>query len=315
MHIFTIRLSDIRSISHRLLSHLVLAMSDRYNLRRPKRLEPEAREQQPTFDIKVPPDACGQDVMPARRVVFWLIIAGLSASFSIWWRQAKINVGYCDAGEDVDLALPVWAFPVWTNAFVPQCEPCPEYADCYPSLNIGCKDGFIPKQNPLSLGGLIPLSSTCVPDTRKAQHASHIATQILWELRRVGVQWECTSDKGQERKLPGISEFILKQIITKKHSNKIGEDGLNGLWEGAVQELTSKGEIMREDTDNGRLLTPTHLSMTRAEFVECAFSGLIHQPMSQESAALFIIPISIALMYMLRNRRRFWKINNTLMLL
>lgn len=181
----------------------------------------------------------------ASRAAPWVVILSLFGGFAGWWRQEKIEIGFCGIGK------PTWSLaetkvPEWANVLEPQCEPCPPHAFCYPNYETRCEHDFILTPHPLSLGGLIPLPPTCEPDSEKARRVKAVADKAVQELRDRRAKWECgeLTEDGKEAKSPEISEPELKHEIGNKRRRGMSDFEFDDLWKGALGEVIGKDEVV-----------------------------------------------------------------------
>lgn len=175
----------------------------------------------------------------------WVVILSLFGGFAGWWRNEKVEIGFCGIGK------PTWSLaetkvPEWANVLEPQCEPCPPHAFCYPDFKALCEQDFILTSHPLSLGGLIPLSPTCEPDSEKARRVKAVADKAVEELRDRRAKWECgeLAEDGKEAKSPEISVPELKHEIGNKRRRGMSDSEFDDLWKGALGEVLGKDEVV-----------------------------------------------------------------------
>lgn len=175
----------------------------------------------------------------------WAVILSLFGGFAGWWRNEKVEIGFCGIGK------PTWSLaetkvPEWAGVLEPQCEPCPPHAFCYPDFKALCEHDFILTPHPLSLGGLIPLSPTCEPDSEKARRVKSVADKAVEELRDRSAKWECgeLTDDGKEAKSPEISVSELKHEIGNKRRRGMSDSEFDDLWKGALGEVLGKDEVV-----------------------------------------------------------------------
>ncbi|KAH8427839.1 putative sister chromatid separation protein (Src1) [Aspergillus melleus] len=175
----------------------------------------------------------------------WVVIMVLLCGFAGWWRQEKIEIGFCGIGK------PTWSLantrvPEWANVLEPQCEPCPSHAFCYKNFEARCEHDFILRAHPLALGGLIPLPPTCEPDSEKARRVKAVADKAIEALRDRRAKWECgeLTEQGKEASGPEISESELKQEVARKRRKGMSDAEFDGLWKGALGEVVGKEEII-----------------------------------------------------------------------
>jgi len=191
----------------------------------------------------------------------WVVILTLLAALGGWYRQEKINIGYCGVGE------PSWSLasnphiPAWVHeTFQPRCEPCPQHAICYPKMEVRCEDDFVLKPHPLSLNGLVPLPPTCEPDSEKERRIKAVADRAIEVLRERRAAFECgdtvtsvpggapvsedvnTVVKGSETKLE-IPEETLKKEVGKMRRKGMSAEEFEDLWRGALGDILSRDEI------------------------------------------------------------------------
>lgn len=181
----------------------------------------------------------------ASKAAPWVVILSLLSGFAGWWRKEKVEIGFCGIGK------PTWSLaetkvPEWANVLEPQCEPCPPHAFCYPNFEARCEHDFILTPHPLSLGGLVPLSPTCEPDSEKARRVKAVADKAVEELRDRRAKWECgeLSADGKEAKSPEISEHDLKREIGNKRRKGMSDTEFDDLWLGALGEVIGKEEVV-----------------------------------------------------------------------
>ena len=174
----------------------------------------------------------------------WVIFLSLLGGYGTWWRQEKLAVGYCGIPKPSN-ALSDAQLPSWASALQPTCEPCPQHAICYESMETRCEDGFVLQPHPLSLGGVIPLPPTCEPDGEKVRRIKVVADRAVEELRGRKAQAECGTLK--DNKGGAISEMMveasLKQAVNKKRRRGMGDAEFDELWKGAIGDVKARDEI------------------------------------------------------------------------
>ena len=196
----------------------------------------------------------GKDLIPARRkhrkpaspVAKTLPLAVLTillSGFGVWWRQEKLEIGYCGVGK------PHWSLadtqvPQWANVLEPQCEPCPQHAYCYESLETRCENDYILKPHPYSALGLVPVPPTCEPDGEKARKVKSVADRAVEELRERRAQYEC--GETAEVASPEIAEEELKEELKAKRSKKMTDDEFDDLWTSAIGDIVAREEVVTE---------------------------------------------------------------------
>lgn len=151
-------------------------------------------------------------------------------------------------------AAPEWVHnvevPSSLQALVePQCEPCPPHAFCYSDFSVRCENGYLLKQHPLSLGGLVPLAPTCEPDGERARRVKAVADKAIEELRDRRAKWECgdlVDEDGQAADGPAIDVPVLKEVISEKRSKKMSKEEFDDLWTAAIGDIESREEVEAE---------------------------------------------------------------------
>ncbi|KAK2789552.1 inner nuclear membrane protein enriched at telomere/subtelomere region [Emmonsiellopsis sp. PD_33] len=182
----------------------------------------------------------------------WVVIFGLIGGFAAWWRQEKIEIGFCGAGK------PTWSLadtkvPEWAEVLQPQCEPCPQHAFCYPDFEARCEQDFVLVPHPLALGGLVPLPPTCEPDGEKVRRVKSVADRAIEALRERRAKWECgetAKEDGTEIPSPGMTASELKEEITKLKRKGMTEEEFEELWRGAIGEITGREEVITTTTND-----------------------------------------------------------------
>lgn len=178
----------------------------------------------------------------------WALMSFAFCCYSMWYRQEKIAVGYCDAGRKaVPLVSLNWELPNWARILIePGCEPCPHNAVCTDGMNIQCKPDFLLKSHPLSLAGLIPLAPTCEPDGGKVRKVKAVVDRAKDELRERKAHYECGYSKDGTGTLYSSAEIDindLKDEVSKKRRPDISESSFNELWTSAIPEITRSEEV------------------------------------------------------------------------
>lgn len=182
------------------------------------------------------------------------------AAIAGWYRQEKINVGYCGVGA------PEWSLasnpniPTWVHENLqPTCEPCPQHAICFHEMKVECEKDFVISQHPLALGGIVPIPPTCEPDSEKERRIKNVADRVIQELRVQRAAYECgevlppdvlatteedvkTVIKTGETKLE-VSEDALKARISAQRRSSLNEEEFDSLFEGAIENIIGREEV------------------------------------------------------------------------
>jgi Man1-Src1p-C-terminal domain/HeH/LEM domain len=175
----------------------------------------------------------------------WVVLLTLLGGYAAWWRREKLEVGYCGVGHST-VANTV-QIPEWADMILPECEPCPQHAYCYPYLRTTCEQDFLLKPHPLSLGGLVPLPPTCEPDGEKVRKVKQVADKAVEELRDRRAKWECgglANEEGKAASSLEIDEAELKREVGKKRRKGMSEAEFEELWSGALGEIVGREEVV-----------------------------------------------------------------------
>lgn len=144
----------------------------------------------------------------------------LFVSYALWWREEKIAVGFCDTNGETNTlvktrqsnyspslalssipALPPKLLHTLDVAHVrPTCTSCPAHGVCSDGAFVGCKPDYVPQANVLSLGGLLPVSPRCEPDTEKLMAVAVQASRAARLLKRRKGEVICAGLEKSRRK-------------------------------------------------------------------------------------------------------------------
>ena len=176
----------------------------------------------------------------------WVVIMTLLSGYALWFRQEKLQVGYCGIGRSPD-ALSNMKIPEWASALQPTCEPCPQHAYCYEGMETRCEQDFVLKPHPLSLGPLIPLPPTCEPDGEKVRRVKAVADRAVEELRERKAKFECgtlTDSRGKDTPTLDISSETLRTEVSEKRRKGMSSAEFEDLWKGAIGEILGREEVI-----------------------------------------------------------------------
>jgi Man1-Src1p-C-terminal domain/HeH/LEM domain len=176
--------------------------------------------------------------------IFSTLVAFLGV-FGYFWAQEKFQVGYCGIGHPSD-AISGIEIPEWADVLRPTCEPCPQHGICFHNLRIECEKDFILKQNPLSLGGILPFTPTCEPDGEKPKRVKVVADRVVEELREHKAQAECsgTDKEGKPIESPEITEEELKEHLAAKRRKGMSDEEFDDLWNQGIREVEGREEVV-----------------------------------------------------------------------
>lgn len=175
----------------------------------------------------------------------WVILLTLLVGYATWWRKEKLDVGYCGIGRP-STSLTSVHIPDWADVLHPQCEPCPQHAYCYESLQTKCEPDFVLKPHPLSLGGIIPLPPTCEPDGEKVRKVKAVADRAIEELRERRAKHECGEpiDDMNKNAPVEMDEEELKSRVGQKRKRAMSDAEFEDLWKGAIGEILGRDEVV-----------------------------------------------------------------------
>ncbi|KAI9803848.1 MAG: hypothetical protein M1825_001728 [Sarcosagium campestre] len=272
----------------------------------------------------------------------WIILLTLFGGYGAWWRQEKLDVGYCGVGRPSTTVAKV-QLPDWASVLQPECEPCPQHAYCYPDLQASCEADFVLKPHPLSLAGLVPLPPTCEPDGEKARRVSAVANRAVEVLREKRARFECGGSEEDEspassqksvasssgspttaaatttaspaRKIRGkalgarIDEESLKREVGSKRRKGMSQEEFEELWKGALGEILGREEVVSEsdghDPSQPRLLLLSSTSLARLPLT-CAARRSVRLALARHRLELSSVSIILALLWYARRRLRAW---------
>lgn len=176
----------------------------------------------------------------------WVVLIALLSGYGMWWRQEKLEVGYCGIGRPSALRANL-QIPQWASGLQPECEACPQHAICYERMHTKCEQDFVLQPHPLSLGGLVPLPPTCEPDGYKVLRVKAVADRAIEELRERKAQWECgtlVDDQGKSIPAVELDEQSLKEALGQKRRRGMGQAEFEDLWRAALGEIIGREEVV-----------------------------------------------------------------------
>ncbi|KIX05894.1 uncharacterized protein Z518_03867 [Rhinocladiella mackenziei CBS 650.93] len=242
------------------------------------------------------------------KIAPWAVITTILAALGGWYRQEKINIGYCGVGESHWSLASNPHIPAWVHEnFQPTCEPCPQHAICYPNMEVQCETDFVLKPHPLSLHGAVPLPPTCEPDSEKERRIKAVADRAIEELRERRASYECgdeiTSAKAVVATTTGdtksvvkstaskleIAEEDLKKTVSKMRRKGMSEDEFEDLWRGALGDIMGRDEVEVTRDGSGRILLSSS-SLARLPFT-CAIRRSLLRAITQNRIPIAILII------------------------
>ncbi|BGP29857.1 inner nuclear membrane protein enriched at telomere/subtelomere region [Rhodotorula toruloides] len=209
------------------------------------------------------------------RLARWAL-AALLVTYVLWWREEKLAAGFCDtnastnalvASRHTSLAVPLPDLPPSLLHFAdhlhlrPSCTPCPAHGYCADGAFVGCTVDYVPRQHPLRLGGLIPISPACVPDTEKlmmvamqASKASRLLRQRRGEVICKGLEKHRRKQGQAEAWIYGLNaEAVLAALRSENEraGRPFAEDVLEEVNRIALRDLEAHGEVVVWQDEDG----------------------------------------------------------------
>lgn len=165
--------------------------------------------------------------------------------YGLWYRQQKLFVGYC-GNEKI---MPAFnqngtilnKLDNYFQDFKPHCSDCPENAICYPYLEIKCRPEYTLQRNSWSLHGLIPLTDSCVKDSKREKLISEVVQKSLEFLRTKNAQFQCGECEDVFK--TGMTEEELYEIFYEARAPWISDEEFDELWVQAISDLKDEPEI------------------------------------------------------------------------
>ncbi|BGP22612.1 inner nuclear membrane protein MAN1 [Rhodotorula toruloides] len=207
------------------------------------------------------------DLSGLGRIARWAF-AALLVTYVLWWREEKLAAGFCDtnastnallASRHTSLAAPLPDLPPSLLNFAdhfhlrPSCTPCPTHGHCVDGAFVGCTVDYVPRQNPLRLGGLLPIPPACVPDTEKlmmvamqASKASRLLRQRRGEVICHGLEKHRRKQGQAEAWVYGLNaEAVLAALRSENEraGRPFAEDVLEEVNRIALRDLEAHGEV------------------------------------------------------------------------
>ncbi|BGO89385.1 hypothetical protein NBRC10512_006301 [Rhodotorula toruloides] len=255
--------SPVEEIPHPRAQRQVVGKGRRFSDQNAIAVKPAPRSM-PTFDFS-----------GMGRVARWAL-AALLVTYVLWWREEKLAAGFCDtnsstnglvASRHTSLAVPLPDLPPSLLHFAdhlhlrPSCTPCPAHGYCADGAFVGCTIDYVPRQHPLRLGGLIPISPACVPDTEKlmmvamqASKASRLLRQRRGEVICKGLEKHRRKQRQAEAWIYGLNaEAVLAALRSENEraGRPFAEQVLEEVNRIALRDLEAHGEVVVWQDDDG----------------------------------------------------------------
>ncbi|QLQ78346.1 hypothetical protein HG537_0A05930 [Torulaspora globosa] len=177
--------------------------------------------------------------------------------YGLWYREQRILIGYCgyekETGKLFDSKITALSkIDDFLESQKPHCLPCPDHAICYPLLQMKCQPEYALHRNRWSLHHLLPLSDSCVKDTKREKLVSEVVKKSLEFLRMKNAQYSCGESNDFKS---GMTEEELYQIFYESRAPWINDDEFDELWSQAVSDLIKEPEITWRQVSNDFFLS------------------------------------------------------------
>ncbi|GAA5910254.1 uncharacterized protein JCM6883_001128 [Sporobolomyces salmoneus] len=234
-----------------------------------------SKQQQNAIALRSTSSALSRDTaQTVKRVSSWTILL-LTIVYSLWWREEKLAVGFCDTNSSsnqlvsqrsTSLAVPSLPPSLCTTLDAlnlrPTCTPCPTHGFCQSGKFVGCSIDYVPKASALRLGGLLPIAPKCVPDTEKlmvvamqASKASRLLRKRRGEvvcggLERLRKKQNTAGKDGlgdKEAFVYGLqADNVLSALMRENEASKspFSEEVIEELNRLALNDLVNHGEVL-----------------------------------------------------------------------
>ncbi|QLL30783.1 hypothetical protein HG536_0A05980 [Torulaspora globosa] len=187
-----------------------------------------------------------------RDISLFLIIV-MPIIYGLWYREQRILIGYCghetETGKLFDSKITALSkIDEFLESQKPNCLPCPDHAICYPLMQMKCQPEYALHRNRWSLHHLLPLSDSCVKDTKREKLVSEVVKKSLEFLRMKNAQYSCGASNDYSKS--GMTEKELYQIFYESRAPWINDDEFDELWSQAVSDLIKEPEITWRQVSN-----------------------------------------------------------------
>jgi hypothetical protein len=179
-----------------------------------------------------------------------LVLISSLIGYVYWWRNERIEVGYCNVGFVTSHGdHQYWNQNNNNKPLVdrvveymrPKCVPCPTHATCYPHFRAICDEDFVYIASPLSIGGLFPVAPTCVPDTEKQHRIFKMTERAKQVLRQRNADAECGKIP---REMASMEIEELRDALYKMKVPSLSDEEFDDLWRHAIKDIENEDEII-----------------------------------------------------------------------
>lgn len=209
------------------------------------------RERAQNGEVDILPPRRRRDPTKTASTVQAFLLTLFATTFAVFggaWREQKFAIGFCNTGSVAPTAIAGVEIPEFATALLPQCEPCPPHAYCYPKLQVECEKDFIKKPHPLSFGSFLPLPPTCEPDTEKTRKVTQVADHAVHMLRQRNAQYECGEEdaNGNVVQSPEVKISELKEGLLAKKGKSLSNAEFEDLFAKALGEISGRQEVVEQ---------------------------------------------------------------------
>lgn len=221
--------------------------------------ERRSKEHQSRRSFKAYLTQSWKDWVLITRIVSQGIAIFVMISYLLWFRTQKQALGYCETSysgpfkrEPLDLASDANVSTKFWHTVSPECIECPPHAVCEPDMHLWCVDGYVLRRHPFSLGGLLPISPRCLPDTQRQQEIREVKAVLLDELRKRHAINECgylssvdlEEVAAQVTSGDGMDDSDMNEFLMKIKSEDTDMAKLKDLLSAAIPEIEAESDII-----------------------------------------------------------------------
>ncbi|KAG9322013.1 hypothetical protein KVV02_003402 [Mortierella alpina] len=172
----------------------------------------------------------------------WIALGAIALVYGVWYRQTRIEVGFCTPTSDLATRAGGW--------FYPSCIPCPDHATCEsPDAEPVCPPEYMLKPQILSFGNLLPLSPVCVLNKAKAYQSLQVAdaAEKLLHLHAGKIECSMTRDSVPKDSIEynarrGASTLELRKQLEQLKDANVSQDDFAQYWDRALRELRRRSD-------------------------------------------------------------------------
>ncbi|KAF9133351.1 inner nuclear membrane protein enriched at telomere/subtelomere region [Mortierella sp. 14UC] len=175
---------------------------------------------------------------------FILLMALLS--FGLWYRQTRINIGYCTPSTFIPTPASNESLTTkqWLVKWIyPTCIQCPDHATCALSNSDPlCPPEYILRPHPQSFSGLVPLAPNCVLNKAQEYQSLQVADAAEDMLHKRAGEEECRSSIHPQpsAELLARQRFSVHELRKEIESLKdasVTQEEFDQYWSLALSEL------------------------------------------------------------------------------